>query len=216
MKTTTILVLVAALAVPVLAMDTSTPRDMNGRTGLIFDFNGLNLAGFEGGVGVKTWLSSSLALVGGLEYYHGQTNADAVANISGYQTTSSEYGIFAALEHHLKVSRTISPYWGVSLSFGRYALDSTYFPPPIYGQLSSYNSDSFLYIEPRIFFGVELFLGDHLSFSGCYRLGVDYQWGTDHSESPDPLTQTMVVVDQKTSQTNWTLGALALRVTVYF
>jgi hypothetical protein len=216
MKKTAILLLAAALALPALAAEESPPRDMNGRTGLIFDFNGLNLSGFEGGVGVKTWLSKSLALVGGLEYDHNRISADAVAWISGYETVSSDYGIFVGFEHHLKVSRTISPFWGLSLSFGSYKLDSKYFPAPDYGGFASESSESDLHLEPRVFFGVEFFLGDHLSFSGCYRLGMDYQWGTGHSEMADPLTQTVNAVDQKTSRTTWSLGSPSLRVTVYF
>ncbi len=216
MKKTAILLLAAALAVPAMAAEESPRRDMSGRTGLIFDFNGLNLAGFEGGVGVKTWLSSSVALVGGLEYYHNRSSADAVASVSGYQTISSGYDLFVAFEHHLKVSRTVSPFWGLSLSFGSYELDSKYFPAPDYGGLPTDSSESDLHIEPRVFLGVEFFLGDHISFSGCYRLGMNYQWGTNHAEIPDSYTQTIIAVEQKTSRTTWALGSSSLRVTIYF
>lgn len=215
MKRINILVLVAVLAVPALAAEDSAPRDMKGRTGLVFDFNGLNLSGFEGGVGVKTWLSSSLALVGGLEYDHNRISADAVASISGYETISSDYGVFVAFEHHLKVSRTVSPYWGLSLGFGGGNMESKYFPAPVYGDLPSDNTYNFLHIEPRVFFGVEYFLGDHISFSGCYRLGLDCQWGTNDLKSTDPLTQAPTVIEQKTSRTTWTLGSTSLRVTIY-
>jgi hypothetical protein len=216
MKRTAILLLATALAVPAMAAEESPRRDMSGRTGLVFDFNGLNLSGFEGGVGVKTWLSKSLALVGGLEYDHSRTSADTAPSVSGYQTTSSDFGVFIAFEHHLKVSKTVSPYWGLSLSFGGYELDSKYLPAPDYGGLPTDSGGSNLYIEPRVFLGVEFFLGDHVSFSGCYRLGLNYQWGTNHTEIANSNDQTMTVMEQKTSRTTWALGSSSLRLTIYF
>jgi hypothetical protein len=216
MKRIMILIVAATLTVPAWAAEESPRRDMNGRTGLIFDFNGLNLSGFEGGAGVKTWLSQTLALVGGLEYDHNRNVSDAAATVSGNETISSDYGVFVAFEHHVMAGRTVSPYWGLSLGFGGGTMDSKYIPPPDYGGLSTRYIENRLHLEPRVFFGMEFYIGDHISFSGSYRFGLDYQWGTSHSETSDPLTQTTAVIEQKTSRTTWALGSSSLRVTIYF
>jgi hypothetical protein len=216
MKRTALLILAAALAVPAMAAQEAPRRDMDGRTGLVFDFNGLNLSGFEGGAGVKTWLSKSLALVGGLEYYRNRNHADPVATYSSYETISSDYGLFVAFEHHLKPGGAVSPFWGLSLGFGGGTMESSYFPAPEYGGDSTRNTENRLHLEPRLNLGLELHLGDHVSLSGCYQFGLNYQWGTSRSESVDPYTQTTTAVEQKTSRTTWSLGSSSLRVTVYF
>jgi hypothetical protein len=216
MKKTAVLILAAALAVPALSAQEAPRRDRDGRTGLIFDFNGLNLSGFEGGVGVKTWLSKSLALVGGLEYYRNDNHSDVGAAYSGYETISSDYGLFVAFEHHLKPGGTVSPFWGLSLGFGGGKMDSSYFPALDYGGDSTRMTENRLHLEPRLNVGLELRLSDAISLSGGYRFGLYYQWGTSRSESTDSYTQTTTVAEQKTSRTTWSLGSSALRLTIYF
>ncbi len=166
------------------------PNLTGGSKALLFTFNGLSFIGagnFDGGFGAKYYLSSSMAVRGGIQFASASaTNpANPPAGQSGVDGTQSatSIGISGAVELHMGSGR-VSPYLGGGVGF---STTSTEFKPTVTGapplvQTTTTNSaggetiGGVTYQGGTTFTvyalaGFEFFLWKELSLAGEYRIG---------------------------------------------
>ena len=166
-----------------------TPNLAGGTTAMLFSFSGLSNLGagnFEGGMGVKYYYTTGVALRLGLQF--ATANRDLPANPpAGLQGTDGEqsatrFGISAAAEWHRGVGRA-NAYLGAGLGFAKTSTESKI---PVVGASSQTvvkNNDSGENIAGGGFFlggtnfslfalaGAEFFVFKEVSLAAEYRLG---------------------------------------------
>ena len=169
-----------------------TPDRASGSKALLFEFGGLSTlaAGdFDGGAGLKYFLSESTALRASLQL--STANADVLANpvapntgIDGSQSATL-VGFSLAVEQHMGTGR-VSPYLGAGISWSTEDTESTNVvvgnPPG--AQTTVLNRAAGETIRGRTYLGgrsvglfglmgFEFFLRKEVSLSGEYRLGYE-------------------------------------------
>lgn len=130
-----------------------------GDKAFLFDFAGFDLNGYMGGIGGKYFLLDQLAFRGmlqfGIDNHTMNTNPETTDNTIGF-------GIGAALEYHLPLSSSVSPYLGGGLSF-----TMTTNKQNQYAETKTTD----LGFGVGVLAGVEYFFNQNLSLAGEYQFG---------------------------------------------
>ena len=164
------------------AQDESKTSIAGGAKALIFEFDGLdNLSAdsYEGGIGGKIFLNSSMALRLGFNFdYLSETRPanpdDDEVGVDGEYTYSS-FGLLAGVEIHTRSKSRVSPYFGGGFGFTRISMENKL--PDTYPDVTG--ADSYRQINQQTgdfqfnlfgLLGAELFLLKEVSLSAEYNL----------------------------------------------
>jgi hypothetical protein len=205
----------ALYLVPTVAAQTATGRDMKGRPGLVFEFNGLDLEALDGAVGLKLWASRKMTLTAGLGFLNDKNRTEDTAGGGGLEQTNSRIGLIVALEHHFAPKAVISPFWGVSLGFGTSDYRYDYLPADDGSSTTGFHATRTTFLTPRVFLGAEVFLLESVSLSGFYGLGLERQWGRTEEEITYPFDTVPAASEGTYRATRWWTGTSGLRLTIY-
>jgi opacity protein-like surface antigen len=94
---------------------------------LSFSFNGLNLSGFNGGVGGKIWLTDTRALTLSVDGSVNSRVTDATdSNFVDEEYSRSDVNLVVAMEQHVDLGRGFSPFLVGGLSFGYDQTEDSY------------------------------------------------------------------------------------------
>jgi hypothetical protein len=159
--------------------ETSTAR----KGAICFSFNGLVLRGFEGGIGVKSWVSSRTALVAGVEFYHTSIDEEYEddTNRLDREMTRTLTGVSLGFQRHSRVGSKLSPYVGFDLGTGMLYARSSYMYPED-SDLGEYERtrDEY-YVSGNVSLGIEYFIANDISLSGQHSFEVSYSFGTEQA-----------------------------------
>jgi hypothetical protein len=157
---------------------------LKGKTGILFNFNGLNLNPYEGGIGIKKGISRSTALIASLQFSYYKDEEEVTDEMSGSEYRNSSIGIMFGFEKHLKQIKRISPYLGVSLLIRQGKYYYKYTQPLSWGSYYSITDQSTLFLNPMLFMGFEIKITNNVYLAGQYALGYEYGFGTSKDETP--------------------------------
>ena len=196
-----------------------------GSKAVLFSFSGLSTLGannFDGGAGMKFFLSAPTALRVGLMFANSgsTTPSNAVAPILGIDgsTSSTSFGVEAALEYHLTATR-VSPYLGGGAGF---SMTSNETKPAVTGIGTLYQTtiknDAGAGTSLNFFalMGVEYFIVNEISLAAEYRLGYSLLSPSDKEiSSTNPAVTT--VTTKGISYHNFNLNSAGfLTLAIYF
>ncbi len=184
-----LMVAVASLLVSAISPGQDViPSISGGSKAVLFDFSGLadlSAGTYEGGIGARYYLSSDMAVRGGLQFTSASvtypTNVTGVPSQDGSRS-ATQFGILGALEVHMTRGR-VSPYLGAGAGV---TLTSTEYKQPMVGpgtQPVVKNNAGGETINGKTYYGstalgiyglvgVEFFLYKELSLGAEYRVGL--------------------------------------------
>jgi opacity protein-like surface antigen len=200
-----------------------------GSKAVLFSFSGLSNLGannFDGGAGIKFFLTPPMALRFGVQVNMSGTTTPApttAANPVGIDGTTSNtsFGVEAALEYHLTTSR-LTPYLGGGIGFAMSSNERKPFAGPaptgttLYQDTYKNEAGAGTTLNFFVLMGVEYFVVDQISLAAEYRLGYNLLTpkDTEHSNStPGFVTVTTKGTSSHSLYLNST-GVLTLA--VYF
>jgi opacity protein-like surface antigen len=198
-----------------------------GSKAVLFSFSGLSNLGannFDGGAGMKYFLTSQMALRGGIQVNVSGTTtpANPTAGEVGIDgtTSSTMFGIEAALEYHLTTSR-VTPYFGGGIGFATQSTDSKPVvtgPAPVYQTEIKNASGSGAGTSVNFFalMGVEYFIVNEVSLSAEYRLGYNLLSPSDEEISSSRPGSVTVTTKGTSNHSLYLSSAGFLTLAVYF
>lgn len=192
------------------AEENSDEYTLKGKTAFLFNFNGLNLSPYEGGVGIKKGISKSTALILSLQFSYYKEEDEVTDELSGYLYRDSSLGILFGFEKHFGRIKKISPYWGLSLLVGQNKYYSKYTEPLNWGNYYSITKQNAIVLTPMLFLGLEIKIIDNVYLAGQYALGYEYAFGTVEDKD---LTTTE---KQDLKATEAGINTSSLILTIYF
>lgn len=157
---------------------------LKGKTAILFNFNGLNLNPYEGGIGIKKGISRSTALIVSLQFSYNKSEEEVTDEMSGSEYRNSSMGIMFGFEKHLKQIKRISPYWGVNLLIRQRKYYNKYTEALKWGSYYYITEQSTLFLNPMLFVGFEIKIIDNIYLAGQYAVGYEYGFGTSESKIP--------------------------------
>jgi opacity protein-like surface antigen len=203
-----------------------------GSKGLLFEFSGLNFLNanaYQGGIGMKLFMSDYTAVRGIVRFVLASETIPAnpaigQGSIDGTRT-ANEFGVGAALEIHLTKGR-VSPYIGGGVFFGLASTDSknpvtgtgTLIQPETKNAGTGETINGITYyggsmIQVGVLIGVEYYVTNGISLSAEYQLGF-----TSMAQKDEEITASGITLTTKNPSTSeigiTTAGALTLA--VYF
>jgi opacity protein-like surface antigen len=208
MRILIVLMLFVLFCTPAAAQDDSEAKygQRDGRGGLLFLFDELDLNAFAGGVGGKYWLSDLWAMNASLRFRNDGRTMDATGSQNS-DFSSTSVGFTTAVERHLARAR-LSPYVSASIGY-------------LYTHQKNSTANEFNSSETRtnehegaVAFGVgvEFWLSHSFSLAGQYDLSVRYTKQKERfNTSTNPDTSELATDEWTTS-----LGAGSLILAVYF
>ncbi|MDR3666271.1 MAG: outer membrane beta-barrel protein [Ignavibacteriaceae bacterium] len=157
------------------------PFMYTGSKAILFSFSGLSNLGannFDGGAGIKFFLTSPMALRIGVQVNAAGTTtpANPITGEVGLDgsTTSTTIGVDAALEYHMTTTR-LSPYFGGGVGFATTSNQSipavTGTTAPLYQITTKDGPGAGLTFNVFALMGAEYFIVNEVSLSAEYRLG---------------------------------------------
>jgi opacity protein-like surface antigen len=171
-RTTVLIILMIALAVPAVADDTMDQfvKERNGRKGLLFNFNGANLSSFDGGIGMKWWLSGSTVLVGSMLLQASEREREASEERAGDKFAHWSIGFAIGAERHLDYFGRFSPYVGGRVGY-HYEYNLSERTPPIGTEFPvSSNKRTSNGVSLGLVLGIEYLLTRNMTIGGEYSL----------------------------------------------
>jgi opacity protein-like surface antigen len=198
-----------------------------GSKAVLFSFSGLSNLGannFDGGAGMKYFFSSQMALRGGLKVNVSGTTtpANPAAGDVGIDgsTSSTTFGLEAALEYHITSSR-VTPYFGGGIGFSTTSTDSK---PVVTGPAPVYQTEFKNAIGSRagttlnffVLMGVEYFIVNEVSLSAEYRLGYNLLSPSDEVVSSNRPGSVSVTTKGVSNHSLYLSSAGFLTLAVYF
>jgi hypothetical protein len=196
-----------------------------GSKGVLFSFSGLANLGagtYEGGIGLKLYLSDYMAVRGIVlvSLYSTNTPANPGTGRIGIDGTSSDntFGVGGAIELHLTKSR-ISPYIGGGVVFSTRSTENNGGPYTAAAgttiiQTTTKNANGMTMIKVGALGGVEYFVTNGVSLSAEYQLGLIYTSNKDREVSTTGAPTVTTPGGSSTSIGITTAGALTLA--IYF
>ena len=199
MKSLTLVLLITFISTFLFAQEESNYKTV----ALSFNFNGLNLSSYYGGVGGRLWISESTVL-----------NASIGGSISEREYEQTEFtdkgleknkylNIGIGMENHFITADDLSLYLSTRLSFG-YS-DSYY----RWTNYSSENTENFYSYNLGFGLGVEFWLFERMSFSGQHLFNAYYGTGERKSQNPEEIVQN-------TKGYGLSFGTTSIILSIYF
>lgn len=193
--------LIIALFACVSFAQKDNPFIYSGSKAVLFSFSGLSNLGandFDGGAGMKFFVTSPMALRFGVQVNVSgtKTPANPVGNQIGIDgtTSSTSFGIDAALEYHLTSSR-LTPYFGGGIGFAmssneRKPVETGPANAPLYQDTYKNEAGAGTTLNFFALMGVEYFIVNEVSLAAEYRLGYSLlsPSDTEHSSSDPAFT----------------------------
>lgn len=189
--------------------------------GLRFTVQGLDYIGIgkvNCGIGLKARLNDQMAMRGdfGIGLFS-RTDEATNKDYTDYKEKGKEFSFGLGPEFHLLASKKVSPYVGVGINFRVSTIEEE---PSIHKtnpssydiKLEKWSSTGF---GAGAFVGVEFFMGNHLSLSGEYELGLCRTTSKHKTElvGGEGVEQPK---EQKTTITGLGVSTSSLILTVYF
>src|SRR5664280_522683 len=175
------------------------PFIYSGSKAVLFNFSGLNAKDFQGGAGIKFFITPPMALRFGVmvNVAGSTTPANPVGTQVGVDgsTSSTTFGVNAALEYHVTSTR-LTPYFGGGIGFSTISNDRK---PAVVGpstpvyQLDFKNeAGAGTSINFFALMGFEYFIVDAVSLAAEYRLGYSILSPSDEvTSSSDPAVKSV-------------------------
>lgn len=152
----------------------------SGDKAVLFSFNGLgtlNLGEYEGGVGVKYFVESDLAVRGMLGFgVDNETTKGAVGYTDSTENTVS-FGVGGAVEYHLPLASHVSPYVGGEILFmtsTETRTPSVFTGSPFGGPSAPSEKTTSTGFGLGGVAGVEYFFNRNISLAAEYQLGIAF------------------------------------------
>lgn len=190
------------------------------RTGLRFTVQGLDYIGIgkvKGGIGFKAWLSDKAAVRGSFGLGLSSTTEKSTdEDLTDKKQTWNEFSFGGGLEYHPMAGKRVSPYLGAGVSF---TTSTTKEEPSIHKD--HYPGTTKLYKWSSSGFGmgglvgVEFFMGDRLSLSGEYEVGLSLST-TKYKREVVPGQGVQQPKEQKTTTSDFGVSTSSLILTLYF
>lgn len=191
------------------------------KTGLRFTVQGLDYIGVgtvKGGVGLKAWLADNVAVRGSFGVgFSSFTRKSTDEDYTDYKEKEREISFGAGPEFHPLAGNRVSPYIGVGINFSTSTTEEEPSihktdPYPYETKLQKMSSSGF---GGGILVGIEFFMGNHLSLSGEYELGLRRTTTKDKTElvGGQGVEQPK---EQKSTTTDLGVSTSSLILTVYF
>ena len=180
---------------------------------VVFGFNGLNISDFLGGVGYKTWIGPTTAVVLGLQFGYNEFSEDRPDDDYYYpdiDTSRDNIGIYVELQTHFTRKNPLSPYTGISLGAGWSSSSTTYTYPEESDIPNNKHASDMFSITPGILLGFEYFLKKDISLSAQSSLDVAFGWGSEETNDGYDIRET------DRSEFDLHIGTSKLLLTVYF
>jgi len=205
------------------------PFMYSGSKAVLFSFDGLSTLranSFDGGVGMKFFLTPPMALRFGVQVgMSGSTTPAPVTpalpvSIDG-TTSSTTIGAEAALEYHLTTSR-LSPYMGGGVGFSMSTNERKPYAGPaaagtvLYQETYKNEAGANTTINFFVLMGVEYFIVDAVSLSAEYRLGYNLSNPKDEEYTPAVANPTTVTRKGTSSHSLYLMSTGLLTLAVYF
>lgn len=199
MKAISSLLLILSFPIVLLAQDENNYKTI----ALSFNFNGLNLSTYYGGVGGRLWISESTVLnasIGGSISEREYLETDEIDN--GLE--KNKYLILGiGMENHFPVTEDLSPYLSTRLSFG---YSDQYYR--YYNSSNEYHDLLYSYYL-GIGLGVEYWIFDRISLSGQHLFNAYYEAGHRN-------TNGSATIVQEISGFGLAFGTTSLILSIYF
>ncbi len=199
MKSITILIILISLQSLSIAQENSNYKTI----ALSFNFNGLNLSSYYGGVGGRWWISESTVLTGSIGGSISEREYEETENTDKGLDKSKYINIGFGMENHFTASDDLSLYLSTRLSFGYN--DSYYRATTYYFE----GTENFYSYNLGFGLGVEYWLFERMSFSGQHLFNAYYGTGERKSQS----TEEMV---QNTKGYGLSFGTTSIILSIYF
>jgi len=199
MKTLTVVLLVSSLSTFLFAQQENNYKTV----ALSFNFNGLNLSSFYGGVGGRLWISKSTVLnasIGGSISEREYLESDEVDN--GLEK-SKYLNLGIGMENHFPLSDDLSPYLSTRFSFG---YNDQYYR--YYNSNNEYHDVTYSYYL-GIGLGVEYWIFDRISLSGQHLFNAYYEAGHRN-------TNGSATIVQEIKGYGLAFGTTSLMLSIYF
>ena len=190
------------------------------RMGLRFTVQGLDDVGVgkvKGGVGLKAWLSDKAAVRASFGLgVNSLTTKSTDEDYTDYKEQGNELSFGGGLEFHPMAGKRVSPYLGVGVTFSTSVSDEEpsihkeYYPGTT--KLRKRSSSGFG-IGGLV--GVEFFMGDRLSLSGEYEIGLSLST-TKYKREVVPGQGVVQPKEQKTTASDIGVSTSSLILTFYF
>jgi opacity protein-like surface antigen len=153
------------------------PGPSAGSKGILFSFSGLSNLGagsYDGGIGLKLYLSDYMAVKGMVQFALSSTKTPPNNVPAGWQsadatTSDNTFGVGGAIELHFTKSR-ISPYIGAGILFGTRSTEDAAPGATLY-QTTIKNANGSTSISIGALLGVEYYVTNGVSLSAEYGLG---------------------------------------------
>ena len=181
-------------------------ENMKSKKALCFNFNGLNLNEFSGGIGGKIWLNDKTALVTSLDFDHSKVEYDLTEYQPEQTSSSSDLEITVGLERHLKLNNRISPYLGLNAGVGYDIYEQERIDT---AHTTRIKQEEYMPLFNCIL-GVEYFITKNISLSGQYNLRFSYASGKRKNWSDD------LYREQEYKELNTGIGTSTLILAIYF
>jgi outer membrane protein len=184
-----------------------------GSNELLFGFNGLsnlNASTFDGGIGVRHYVSDNMAYRPSVTLGFGSSKTDGVGGFTDHKFTNNNIGVTLAMEKHTGDSKTLSPYMGLGVGFSTFSdkQEYTHAAAPATGTALSQTISGMSY---NVFglAGFQWFFTENISLGGEYQLGLNGSSDKTENETQGAATTTF-----KGSGFNLGLGTAQLSLSV--
>jgi len=189
-----VLLVLALVGGTALAAETAKPITKAGSKALLFDLGGLaNLSAgnYEGGLGVKYYISNGFAVRVGLGFgMTSETTKNPATTVPTNQLSESKlsgmsFSIAPGIQYNLVTTNAVVAYAGAQVSFTSSNQERTGNNAGMgvgFTQGSSYKTSSSIF-GAAAFIGVEWFAWENISLAGEYRFGFSTSSGKTESSS---------------------------------
>lgn len=174
------IILVMCLPIFLLAQEENNYKTI----ALSFNFNGLNLSSYYGGVGGRLWISESTVLNASIGASISETEQEATEEYDKGLTKNKYIDFGVGMENHLLEADNISLYLSTRLALG---LTDNYYKSPTSDYKTTDKSYSY-----RLGFGlgVEYWLFERMSLSGQHLFNAYYTTGEYNFSGEDSARNT--------------------------
>jgi len=172
-------------------------------TAVSFNFNGLNLGGFNGGVGGRHWISESTVLNVSISGSISERKYEKTANVENGLEKNKSLSLDLGVENHIKASDNFSPF--LSYRVG-YSIADRYYK---YVFNSNENIDKTYSLNLYFGLGIEYWILNRISLSGQHLFLARYSTGKNSTGG-----NTNDIQNTKGFQVG--LGTSSLILSIYF
>lgn len=170
---------------------------------LSFNFNGLNLSNYYGGVGGRLWVSESTVLNASIGGSISEREYEPTEETEKGLEKNKYLNIGLGMENHMMTSDNLSLYISTRLSFGYRDEYRRY-----YYQSSEYSNNVYSY-NLGFGLGIEYWIFNRISFSGQHLFNAYYEIGNVHNASS-------ATVEQNINGYGLSFGTTSLILSIYF